>query len=135
MANEGKGRITDGSTNVDLEPVTLFEVEHRADFSYRDLNGNVRARDVSTNGKIRTLNLEIPIGGITRTQWTQLNTWMTGGTQVKVQDYATGSTYAYDSSTYFWGRISNLDSGAYSEAKMTEPPYSVVIDVDRFATS
>lgn len=135
MADEGKVRVTDGSTNVDLEPVLVFEVAHRDDFTYRDLNGYVRARDVSTNGKIRQLTLEIPIGGMTRANFTQLNTWMTGGTQVKVQDYATGSTYAYDSSTYFWGRITTLDDGAYSEAKMTEPPYKVVIDVDRFATS
>jgi hypothetical protein len=135
MADEGKVRITDGSTNVDLEPVLLFEVMHREDFSFRDINGNVRAKDVQTDGKIRQLNLELPIGGVTRSQWTQLNTWMTGGTQVKVQDYASGSTYAYNSSTYFWGRILSLDSGAYSEAKMTDPAYSVVIDVDRFATS
>lgn len=135
MANEGKVSITDGSTTVNLEPVLLFEVMHREDFSFRDINGNVRAKDVQTDGKIRQLNLELPIGGVTRSNWTQLNTWMTGGTEVKVQDWADGSTYAYDATKYFWGRILSLDSGAYSEAKMTDPAYSVVIDVDRFGTS
>lgn len=135
MANEGKVRVSDGSTDVDLEPVTLFEVIHREDFSYRDLNGYIRARDVSSTGKIRQLNLEIPIGGITRTQFTQLNTWMTGGTEVKILDYASGSTYYDATPKYFWGRISTLDSGAYSEAKMKNPPYTVVIEVDRFSAT
>jgi hypothetical protein len=134
MANEGKVRITDTSTDVDLEPVILFEVEHRTDFTFRDVNGYVRARDVQTYGKIQSLKLELPIGGVSRSQWTQLNTWMNAGTEVKVHDYASGSTY-YDASKYFWGRISSLDSGAYSEAKMNEPTYSVEISVDRYSTS
>ena len=135
MANEGRITISDGSTSFNLDPVTLMDVIHREDFTYRDLNGYIRKRDVSDTGKIRTLVLEIPIGGITRSNWTQLNTWMNAGTEVKLQDMATGSTYYDATPKYFWGRISVLDRGAYSEAKMSEPPYEVVVEVDRFAAT
>jgi hypothetical protein len=52
MANEGRITISDGSTSFNIEPALLLEIEHRDDFSYRDLNGYVRAKDVSTYGKI-----------------------------------------------------------------------------------
>jgi hypothetical protein len=60
---------------------------------------------------------------------------MTAGTEVKLQDMATNSTYYDATPKYFWGRISSLDAGAYSEAKMSEPPYTIVVDIDRFAAS
>jgi hypothetical protein len=135
MANEGRITISDGSTSFNIEPALLLEVTHRDDFSYRDLNGQVRARDVSTYGKIRELNIEIPMGAVTRANWTQLNTWMTAGTEVKLQDMATNSTYYDATPKYFWGRIRSLDAGAYSEAKMSEPPYTIIVDVDRFAAT
>ena len=137
MANEGKITIaeTDGSPEVALNPALLLEVTHREDFSYRDLNGQIRARDVSDYGKIRQLNISIPLSAISRANWTQLNTWMTGGTEVRVQDLATNSTYYDATPKYFFGRIRTLDAGGYSEAKMTEPPYSIIVDVDRFAAS
>ena len=56
MANEGRITISDGSTSFNIEPALLLEIEHREDFSYRDLNGQVRAKDVPTYGKIRELN-------------------------------------------------------------------------------
>ena len=135
MANEGRITISDGSTSFNIEPALLLEIEHRDDFSYRDLNGYVRAKDVSSIGKLRQLTIEIPMGAVTRANWTQLNTWMTGGTEVKLQDMATNSTYYDATPKYFWGRISSLDAGAYSEAKMSEPPYTIVVDIDRFAAS
>ena len=135
MANEGRITISDGSTSFNIEPALLLEIEHRDDFSYRDLNGYVRAKDVSSIGKLRQLTIEIPMGAVTRANWTQLNTWMTGGTEVKLQDMATSSTYYDATPKYFWGRISSLDAGAYSEAKMSEPPYTIVVDIDRFAAS
>ena len=134
MANEGRISISDGSTSFNIEPALLLEVEHREDFSYRDINGQVRARDLSTYGKLTQLTIEIPLGAVTRANWTQLNTWMNAGTEVRLQDGATNSTY-YDASKYFWGRISSLDAGAYSEAKMSEPPYTIIVDIDRFAKS
>jgi len=134
MANEGRITISDGSTSFNIEPALLLDIGHRENFSYRDLNGYVRARDVSDIGKLRQLTIEIPLGAISRTNWTQLNTWMNAGTEVRLQDQATNSTY-YDATKYFWGRISSLDGGAYSEAKMSEPPYTIVVDIDRFATS
>ena len=135
MANEGRITISDGSTSFNIEPALLLEIEHRDDFSYRDLNGYVRAKDVSSIGKLRQLTIEIPMGAVSRTNWTQLNTWMTGGTELKLQDMATNSTYYDATPKYFWGRISSLDAGAYSEAKMSEPPYTIVVDIDRFAAS
>ena len=135
MANEGRITISDGSTSFNIEPALLLEIEHRDDFSYRDLNGYVRAKDVSSIGKLRQLTIEIPMGAVSRANWTQLNTWMTGGTEVKLQDMATNSTYCDATPKYFWGRISSLDAGAYSEAKMSEPPYTIVVDIDRFAAS
>ena len=135
MANEGRITISDGSTSFNIEPALLLEVIHREDFSYRDLNGYVRAKDVSNIGKLRQLTIEIPMGAVSRTNWTQLNTWMTGGTELKLQDMATNSTYYDATPKYFWGRISSLDAGAYSEAKMSEPPYTIVVDIDRFAAS
>ena len=135
MANEGRITISDGSTSFNIEPALLLEIEHREDFSYRDLNGQVRAKDVPTYGKIRELNIEIPLGAVSRANWTQLNTWMTAGTEVKLQDMATNSTYYDATPKYFWGRISSLDAGAYSEAKMSEPPYTIIVEVDRFAAS
>tara|TARA_R100000781_G_C4081030_1_gene127706 strand:- start:3134 stop:3541 length:408 start_codon:yes stop_codon:yes gene_type:complete len=135
MANEGRITISDGSTSFNIEPALLLEVVHREDFSYRDLNGYVRAKDVSSIGKLRQLTIEIPMGAVSRANWTQLNTWMTGGTEVKLQDMATNSTYYDATPKYFWGRISSLDAGAYSEAKMSEPPYTIVVDIDRFAAS
>ena len=135
MANEGRITISDGSTSLNIEPALLLEVIHREDFSYRDLNGYVRAKDVSNIGKLRQLTIEIPMGAVSRTNWTQLNTWMTAGTEVKLQDMATNSTYYDATPKYFWGRISSLDAGAYSEAKMSEPPYTIVVDIDRFAAS
>jgi len=135
MANEGRITISDGSTSFNIEPALLLEIEHRDDFSYRDLNGYVRAKDVSSIGKLRQLTIEIPMGAVSRANWTQLNTWMTGGTEVKLQDMATNSTYYDATPKYFWGRISSLDAGAYSEAKMSEPPYTIVVDIDRFAAS
>jgi len=135
MANEGRITISDGSTSFNIEPALLLEVIHREDFSYRDLNGYVRAKDVSSIGKLRQLTIEIPMGAVSRANWTQLNTWMTGGTEVKLQDMATNSTYYDATPKYFWGRISSLDAGAYSEAKMSEPPYTIVVDIDRFAAS
>ena len=135
MANEGRITISDGSTSFNIEPALLLEIEHRDDFSYRDLNGYVRAKDVSSIGKLRQLTIEIPMGAVSRANWTQLNTWMTGGTKVKLQDMATNSTYYDATPKYFWGRISSLDAGAYSEAKMSEPPYTIVVDIDRFAAS
>jgi hypothetical protein len=134
MANEDKITITDGSTTITLQPVLLMEVEHRDDWAYRDINGYVRTKDIPTYGKITGLSLEVPLGGITRSNFTQLNTWMTAGTEVKVADFATNSTY-YNASKYYFGRISSLDSGAYSEAKMTDPPYLIDIMVDRYAAS
>ena len=134
MANEGRISISDGSTSFNIEPALLLEVEHREDFSYRDINGQVRARDLSTYGKLTQLTIEIPLGAVTRANWTQLNTWMNAGTEVRLQDGPTNSTY-YHASKYFWGRISSLDAGAYSEAKMSEPPYTIIVDIDRFATS
>ena len=135
MANEGRITISDGSTSFNIEPALLLEVIHREDFSYRDLNGYVRAKDVSNIGKLRQLTIEIPMGAVSRTNWTQLNTWMTAGTEVKLQDMATNSTYYDATPKYFWGRIRSLDAGAYSEAKMSEPPYTIVVDIDRFAAS
>ena len=135
MANEGRITISDGSTSFNIEPALLLEIEHRDDFSYRDLNGYVRAKDVSSIGKLRQLTIEIPMGAVSRANWTQLNTWMTGGTEVKLQDMATSSTYYDATPKYFWGRISSLDAGAYSEAKMSEPPYTIIVDIDRFAAS
>ena len=135
MANEGRITISDGSTSFNIEPALLLEVIHREDFSYRDLNGYVRAKDVSYIGKLRQLTIEIPMGAVSRTNWTQLNTWMTGGTELKLQDMATNSTYYDATPKYFWGRISSLDAGAYSEAKMSEPPYTIIVEVDRFAAS
>jgi len=135
MANEGRITISDGSTSFNIEPALLLEIEHRDDFSYRDLNGYVRAKDVSSIGKLRQLTIEIPMGAVSRANWTQLNTWMTGGTEVKLQDMATNSTYYDATPKYFWGRISSLDAGAYSEAKMSEPPYTIVVDIDRFAAT
>ena len=135
MANEGRITISDGSSSFNIEPALLLEVEHRDDFSYSDLNGYVRAKDVSSIGKLRQLTIEIPMGAVSRANWTQLNTWMTGGTEVKLQDMATNSTYYDATPKYFWGRISSLDAGAYSEAKMSEPPYTIIVDIDRFATS
>jgi len=135
MANEGRITISDGSTSFNIEPALLLEIEHRDDFSYRDLNGYVRAKDVSSIGKLRQLTIEIPMGAVSRANWTQLNTWMTGGTEVKLQDMATNSTYYDATPKYFWGRISSLDAGAYSEAKMSEPPYTIIVDIDRFAAS
>lgn len=134
MANEDKVTIGDGSTTVTLQPVLELEVLHRDDWSYRDINGYVRARDLPTYGKITQLTLEVPLGGISRTNFTQLNTWMTGGTEVKVADFGTLSTY-YDASKYYFGRILSLDATAYSEAKMGEPPYTITIEVDRYAAS
>ena len=134
MANEGRITISDGSTSFNIEPALLLDIGHRDNFSYRDLNGYVRARDVSDIGKLRQLTIEIPLGAISRTNWTQLNTRMNADTEVRLQDQATNSTY-YDATKYFWGRISSLDSGAYSEAKMSEPPYTIIVDIDRFATS
>ena len=94
MADEGKITIeeTDGSPSVEINPALLFEVIHREDFSYRDLNGYVRARDVSDYGKIRQLTIDVPLSSISRANWTQLNTWMTGGTEVRVRDFASNST-------------------------------------------
>lgn len=137
MADEGKITIeeTDGSPSVEINPALLFEVVHREDFSYRDLNGYIRARDVSDYGKIRQLTIEVPLSSISRANWTQLNTWMTGGTEVRVRDFASNSTYYDATPKYFFGRIRTLDAGGYSEAKMTEPPYSIIIDVDRFSAS
>tara|TARA_R110002020_G_scaffold373699_1_gene585204 strand:- start:66 stop:473 length:408 start_codon:yes stop_codon:yes gene_type:complete len=135
MANEGRITISDGSTSFNIDPALLLDIMHRDDFSYRDMNGQVRAKDVPTYGKIRELRIEIPLGGVSRTNWTQLNTWMTAGTEVKLQDMATNSTYYDATPKYFWGRIRSLDGGAYSEAKMSEPPYTITIDVDRFAAT
>ena len=137
MANEGKITIeeTDGSPSVELNPALLLQVEHSDNWSYRDVNGQIRARDLPTYGKIRELNIESPMGAIKRANWKQLNTWMTGGTEVRVRDFATNSTYYDATPKYFFGRIATLDAGAYSEAKMSEPPYSITIEVDRFATS
>ena len=135
MANEGRITISDGSTSFNIEPALLLEVIHREDFSYRDLNGYVRAKDVSSIGKLRQLTIEIPMGAVSRANWTQLNTWMTGGTEVRIQDLATNSTYYDATPKYFFGRIATLDAGAYSEAKMNEPPYSITIEVDRFAAT
>jgi hypothetical protein len=61
MADEGKITIDDTSTTVTINPALLFEVVHREDFSYRDLNGYIRARDVSDYGKIRQLTIEVPL--------------------------------------------------------------------------
>ena len=135
MANEGRITISDGSTSFNIDPALLLEIEHRSDWSYRDVNGQVRARDLPTYGKLRQLSIEIPLGAVTRANWTQLNTWMTAGTEVKLQDMATNSTYYDATPKYFWGRISSLDAGAYSEAKMSEPPYTIVVDIDRFAAT
>jgi hypothetical protein len=137
MANEGKITIaeTDGSPEVEINPALLLQVEHRSDWSYRDVNGQIRARDLPTYGKITELTIEIPMGAVTRANWTQLNTWMTAGTEVRVQDLATNSTYYDATPKYFFGRIATLDAGAYSEAKMSEPPYSITIEVDRFAAT
>ena len=135
MANEDKVTIDDGSTTVTLQPVLIFEVEHREDWTYRDLNGLLRTSDLPAYGKLTQLTLEVPIGGLSRSNFTQLNTWMTGGTEIKVRDFATNSTYYDATPKYFFGRIQALDAGAYSEAKMTEPPYEIRIVVDRFAAS
>ena len=135
MADEGKVTIDDTSTTITLNPCLEFIVEHRVDWSYRDINGYVRARDLSTYGKITQLTIDVPLASMSRANFTQLNTWMTAGTQVRVRDFATNSTYYDATPKYFFGRILSLDSGAYSEAKMTEPPYTMEIEVDRFAAS
>tara|TARA_R100000808_G_C2138457_1_gene146484 strand:+ start:978 stop:1391 length:414 start_codon:yes stop_codon:yes gene_type:complete len=137
MANEGRITIeeTDGSPTMDLEPVILMEVLHRDDWNYRDINGYVRTKDIQTYGKIRQITLSLPIGAVTRSEWTQLNTWMNAGTQVRIREHASNSTYYDATPKYFFGYILSLDGGAYSEAKMSEPEYSVVIDVDRYETS
>ena len=134
MANEDKITVGDGSTTITLQPVLVLEASHRSDWAYRDLNGLTRAKDVPTYGKITSIELEVPLGGISRSNFTQLNTWMNAGTEVRVADFGTNSTY-YNGSKFYFGRISALDSGAYSEAKMTNPPYSITIMVDRYAAS
>ena len=127
MANEGRVRVVVSGTTVTINPAMEFQVSHRAGWAYRDLNGQLRATDVPTDGKITKVEWVCHMGAISRADWTQLKDWMVAGTEVEVFDDASGSTYS--SSNSFKGFIESLDSGAFSQAKMTTAPYRVVVEV------
>jgi len=125
MANEGRVRVVVGGTTVTIDPAMDFRVKHRGGFSYRDFNGRLRSADVPTDGKIVGVEWVCHLGAISRADWTQLKDWMVAGTEVEVFDDASGSTYTNTNS--FKGFVESLDSGAFSQAKMTSPPYRVVV--------
>ena len=128
MANESKLTITDGVATVTINPSLETSVEHRDGFVYRDLNGQTRSSDVPTKGKIRRLDISVPMGGISRADWTQLKDWMVAGTAVEVEDFGTTGTY-YTATWTYKGHISDLDAGAFTQGGMTNPPYKVGVEV------
>ena len=130
MANEGQVEISDGGTTITVNPALEFRIFHRDGFSYRDLNGKLQSADVPTQGVIRMLEVDVPIGGLTRANWTQLKDWMVGQTAITVKDKGASSTYS--GSNTFKGYISNLDEGAFAQAMMGNPPYTIGIEVYEF---
>ena len=94
MANEGRISISDGSTSFNIEPALLLEVEHREDFSYRDINGQVRARDLSTYGKLTQLTIEIPLGAVTRAKRPSSNSNIARGCGVVMSNKRKATKYS-----------------------------------------
>ena len=127
MANEGQVEISDGATTITINPALEFRVFHRDGYAYRDLNGQLRATDIPSKGIIRMLEIDIPMGGLTRANWTQLKDWMVAQTDITVKDKGASSTYS--GSNTFKGFITHLDEGAFAQAMMSNPPYTLSVEV------